>query len=171
MGRPPVDLSGQRFGRLVVVGEPSLQGDGRHALWPCRCDCGGSKVVESGNLRRGATRSCGCLAREVGERNREVTTIHGLHQSPEYVAWQNMISRCERPSTRGFLYYGGRGISVCEEWRSSFTAFHAHIGPRPSPGHSVDRIDNDGNYEPGNVRWATRVEQNNNRRPRRVITR
>lgn len=91
-------------------------------------------------------------------------------QSPEFRVWQQMISRCERPSARSFPLYGGRGIRVCEEWRHDFAAFLAHVGPRPSDGHSIDRINNDGNYEPGNCRWATAREQSANKRNTTRIT-
>lgn len=166
MARPVVDIAGQRFGRLTVVALAGLGGNGKHARWTCRCDCGGETCVAGQHLRRGNVRSCGCLAREVGERNRDVATKHGMVGTVEYQAWRNMISRCEQPSSHGFANYGGRGIVVCSEWRHDFAAFYAHIGPRPSPRHSVDRIDNEGDYEPGNVRWATRVVQNNNQRRR-----
>jgi hypothetical protein len=95
---------------------------------------------------------------------------HGLARRKEYRAWVNMISRCENPKTPGWENYGGRGIAVCRRWRESVEAFYEDIGPRPSPQHSVDRIDNNGNYEPGNCRWATQHEQTRNMRRNRIVT-
>lgn len=151
--------TGTRFGRLTVVGEAEPRKSLRHFL--VECDCGTQLTVWLGNLRFGTTRSCGCL-------HLEVVTKHGQSwgskQTAEYRAWENMISRCTQPSYRDFRHYGGRGISVCQEWRHSFETFFAYMSLRPTPQHSVDRIDNDKNYEPGNVRWATKREQSLNQR-------
>jgi len=89
---------------------------------------------------------------------------HGMTKRPEYLAWMNAKSRCNNPKNKAWSYYGGRGISMCEEWVDDFLSFYEHVGPKPSPEHSLDRIDNDGNYEPGNLRWATKKEQSANRR-------
>ena len=156
------DLTGLKFGRLTVR---QFAGQDRHGnrLWLCDCACGGTVTVIKGSLSSGRTRSCGCLQREfIVRRN----TTHGLSDTPEYRAWRDMLSRCENPNTRYYELYGGRGISVCDRWRGSFEMFYADMGPRPSPRHSIDRIDNDGDYEPGNCRWATWTEQNANKRPR-----
>jgi len=168
MPRPIVDLAGARFGRLTVVRLDAQQEHGKHARWVCVCDCGTECVAPSKHLRAGEKRSCGCLAREVGAKNADVIRKHGATGTPEYVAWQGMINRCEVQSRRSWKNYGGRGIRVAEEWRHDFMAFLSHVGPRPSSAHSLDRIDNDGNYRPGNVRWATRDVQNANRRPRKA---
>jgi len=127
------------------------------ATWLCTCDCGENKVIMSGNLHNGTSRSCGC---------RNGQPRHGLRNTPEYRAWSAMKTRCYNKKTGDkYRIYGGRGITVCREWLHNFPAFLEHIGNRPSTGHSLDRINNNGNYEPGNVRWATRKEQQQNRRP------
>ena len=126
-------------------------------IWECRCACGGRAELAIGNLRSGNSTNCGCVRRSgLIARN----TTHGLGRTPEYSSWANMIQRCHNPNHPKFHYWGGRGIIVCHEWRNSFSAFLAHIGPRPSSGLSIDRFpDNDGNYEPGNVRWANQKDQ------------
>jgi hypothetical protein len=111
------------------------------------------------------TRSCGCLKRDLcAERISKIATKHGLIHSAEYGAWVAAKGRCLNPKNRAFKNYGGRGISIAPEWVDDFAAFYSYLGPKPSPAHSLDRINNDRGYEPGNVRWATRVEQNRNRR-------
>lgn len=166
MARPIINLTGQKFGRLTVFRLDDFQTVGGHARWMCICDCGTFKVTESSRLRKGDVKSCGCLSREVGQRNRAACTKHGMINSPEYTAWSNMQNRCFKKNQKAWPNYGGRGITVCEEWVNDFTAFFDYVGLRPSSKHSLDRIDNDGNYEPGNVRWATRSVQNANKRSR-----
>jgi hypothetical protein len=160
-----INLRGRRFGRLKVIERAPNTSDWK-ARWCCRCDCGAELIVLSSNLRRGNTRSCGCLRRD---RCADVGSVgyivHGRTGTSEHRAWVNMLQRCENPNHKSYKNYGGRGIAVCERWHD-FQAFVADVGPRPSPSLSLDRIDNDGGYEPGNVRWATRSEQNSNRRGR-----
>lgn len=153
---------GSKFGRWTVIA-PSTSSRSGERRWECICDCGRSKVVVASNLRKGISLSCGCLMREqIAERNRK----HGGKGTPEYNAWNAAVQRCHRKSHPAFKNYGGRGITMCAEWRHNFAAFLEHIGPRPSPRHSLDRIDNDRGYEPGNVRWVTWDVQASNRRER-----
>lgn len=158
MGRPLHNLVGRRFGRLLVEDKPPVRRrSGDRYRWWCRCDCGTIVLKGSGSLRNGSTKSCGCLQREsIASRS----TTHGLSKTSEHHAWSAMIARCTNPTHKQFKDYGGRGIRVAKEWIQNFESFLAHIGPKPSPMHSLDRYpDNNGNYEPGNVRWATSKQQ------------
>lgn len=152
MGRKPstkVTYPGARFGMLTVL---EYVGGSK---WLCRCDCGSTSKHTRSNLASGGSRSCGC---------RRGGPTHGLSRSPEYRSWRAMLDRCYNPNTADYRHYGGRGISVFQKWKRSFSAFYAAVGQRPSSSHSLDRINNNGNYEPGNVRWATKRQQNLNKR-------
>lgn len=154
-----IDLTGQTFDRWVVLHRVEKKD------WLCRCLCGREKVVKSDNLKTGRSRSCGCLSVEMARERFSKHDNAKLQQvTPEYRAWQGMKDRCFNPQNAAYDRYGGRGISVDPSWIHDFAAFHAHVGDRPSSGYSLDRIEVDAGYVPGNVRWATGVEQNRNRR-------
>lgn len=159
-----IDITGQTFNRLTA-----LEYLGR-CRWKCLCSCGTTCNIESTRLRKGRTRSCGCLAREVAStRDRTSRTIHGMHKSKEYAIWAAMHARCRNPNHKEWKNYGGRGVSVCEEW-SEFIQFYKDMGPKPGKGYSLDRIDNVPIYSKDTCRWATDVEQHNNTRRNRLLT-
>jgi len=169
MGRPLIDRNGDRVGRLLVLGRAEdkvAAGGKRYVRWLCRCDCGAEVMVMSGHLNLSNTTSCGCALRDVLiDRN----TSHGSTGTPEHEAWRNLKERCGNPNCREYKDYGGRGISVCERW-ADFSMFFADMGLKPSPIHSIDRIDVNGNYEPNNCRWATPKEQSLNRRSNVIVS-
>lgn len=153
---------GQRYSRLTVLAE--VQKEGRMQFL-CGCDCGQYRVVRPGNLKKpSGTKSCGCLGREnAASRFR----THGLSDRPEYMVWSHMKRRCSDSRLREYPRYGGRGIKVCPRWLESFDNFFADMGPRPEGGYEIDRIDNDGNYEPSNCQWLIKAE--NTKKTRRTI--
>ena len=163
-----INVVGVRFGRLLVLRDGDPVAGRRRVV--CRCDCGTIKAVDPRALRAGHARSCGCLQREVVSRTTPLThTTHGQARSAEYGAWVKMKMRCFNVADAKFPDYGGRGITVCEEWRDDFAQFFADMGSRPTPDHSLDRIDVNGNYEPRNCRWADAKAQSRNKRNHRLV--
>lgn len=157
-----IDISGQRFGRLIVLARAASDKKGM-AKWMCRCDCGVERTIYSQSLRSGVSKSCGCLNKEA----LHAMAKHGQSATPYYKAWNALVQRCTNPNSTKWHRYGGRGIRVCDRWLT-FENFAQDMGPRP-PGMTIDRRDNDGDYEPGNCRWATPTEQQNNRECNRHI--
>jgi hypothetical protein len=165
------DLSGQWFGRLLVLAEaPATRKPNGASVrrWDCRCLCGNETTVRGESLTGGNTRSCGCLKTEVARLPNQATTKHGMVNSATYSSWAAMLSRCRHREGQQNKYHGGQGVTVCSEWDpqkgGSFLQFLADAGERPE-GTSLDRYPNpSGNYEPGNVRWATKSQQANNMR-------
>jgi hypothetical protein len=158
------NMVGLRFDRLFVV-EVSHRIRG-HWFWLCRCDCGKTVTAEGRSLRSGHTRSCGCLAVDFA---RGINLTHGKSKTPEFCSWFKMKERCLNPNCPAYKNYGGRGIKIYPRWVNSFETFLAYVGKRPTLLHSLGRIKNDLGYMPGNVRWETEVEQQNNRSNNRVV--
>lgn len=163
------DLTGQVFGRLTVLREATprpISG----SRWHCVCSCGNTKIAMTRKLKSGKAKSCGCLTNEwvasfggafvdkAMEKVRKHGHANGYKQTSEYMSWTAMRQRCLNPNGRHWDSYGGRGIGFHEAW-SDFAVFLAYMGPKPTPKHTLDRMDENGNYEPGNVRWATKTEQ------------
>jgi len=167
LAKNAIDITGQRFGRLVALGP--IRRQGRAIIWLCQCDCGKGHEVMLANLRAGGTLSCGCWRRD---RISAENTIHNMRNEPVYKVWTGVKDRCTNSKGSHYSGYGARGITICDEWRDSFEAFYGCVSKLPNfgePAYSLDRIDNDGNYEPGNVRWATPVSQARNRHTNRVF--
>lgn len=159
---------GDRYGRLTAIAVHSVNSGGLKR-WRFRCDCGEEVVAIGSKVRTGNTSSCGCLRAETsGARTLARQLTHGMSRTSEYRIWIGMLRRCEQPHRPEYKRYGARGITVCERWHD-FKAFFANMGRRPSPLHSIDRIDVNGNYEPGNCRWVLPVQQGRNRRNARIV--
>lgn len=158
-----IDLTGQHFGRLTVLRR--VENRGRYPCWECKCACGRTTYITTPSLRSGHTISCGCYRKEVELENLSIhRQTHGQSYSRLYRTWANMKARCENPNNHNYVYYGGRGIRVCDESKS-FEPFEAWaLSNGYSENLTIDRINVDGNYEPANCRWATVTEQNRNKR-------
>lgn len=165
-----IDLTGKKFGRLTVVRLNDMAQKKHNKSWVCRCDCGQTTVVYGCNLKRGMTRSCGCLRKEITS---ETKMIHGhsprCGHSKTYLAWKHLLGRCRNPKDKSYVYYGARGIICCDRWLK-FENFLTDMGEPPTKNHSIDRIDNNSGYYKENCRWATRKQQIRNRSNNRVIT-
>lgn len=146
---------GKKYGHLQII---SAYKENKKYLVICKCDCGKTVTARQHAVLNSNTKSCGCF--KLAARPKK----HGMKKSPEYSAWQSMKDRCLNKKNRFYDNYGGRGITVCTDWINDFSRFFRDVGERPSKAHSLDRIDNDGNYEPSNCRWSLRITQNNNRR-------
>lgn len=158
------DLTGKRFGKLTV--NKFVKTQKHFSLWECRCDCGNMCIVKAPKMKNGHTKSCGCYRDDVMTKHGCNTITNG--KSPEYQIWSAMITRCSKNKSISKPRYDGRGIAVCDRWRD-FKNFLLDMGKRPSDKHSIDRIDNDDNYEPSNCRWATLQEQQRNRGNNRLL--
>lgn len=161
----PVDHTGSRFGRLLVLFE-GPRNKWNRKTWVCRCDCGTEKTIAAYFFVSGDTTSCGCFRAEMID---TFARTHGKSYTRTHRIWRAMLTRCNNPKTKSFINYGGRGIKVCDRWANSFENFFEDMGEAPAD-KSIDRYpNNDGNYEPGNCRWATAKEQARNSRHNRFI--
>ena len=159
-----VDLTGKVFGRLTVIGKAGRNKHGQ-ILWRCSCLCGGKVIIVRQKIVSGHTKSCGCLRSEAAKKR---GTTHGMRDTQEYNIWGVMIQRCTNPRNPAWKWYGARGIKVCDKW-FEFSEFYKDMGSRPTSKHSIDRIDVNGDYAPGNVRWVLPKDQANNHRNNLIL--
>jgi len=161
-----MDMTSQVFGRLTVIAVSTEKVKQNKIFWECLCECGNVVVIDGSHLRTGNTKSCGCFKID---RLKAAKTVHGMCNTPTYSSWEHMRCRCNNPNSNYFADYGGRGITVCERWLK-FENFYKDMGDRPSQGHTLGRIDNNGPYSPENCRWETVSQQQSNRRNTRFLT-
>lgn len=157
---------GQRFGRLVILARAE-NGKKFARRWECLCDCGTVKAVHESSIKTGGTKSCGCWFRET---RGSLNLSHGHSKTAIYMTWTSMKMRCLNPRVRSWVDYGGRGITVCERWVNSFENFLADMGEKPDANSQIDRIDNNGNYEPANCRWVSPAKNGRNKRNNKMLT-
>lgn len=169
--RPATVKVGEKWNMLLVLSEVTKRSPFGKRIVHCRCDCGTELDIVAANLRSGNTTNCGCVrSKKMTEKNWKHGEATRGAQSAEYLTWERLIGRCENPKLPGFEHYGGRGIKVCPQWRISFDTFLQDMGRKPDPTYSIDRIDVNGDYEPGNCRWATNTQQARNKRDNHLIT-
>jgi hypothetical protein len=160
-----LELSGKRFGKLVAIKQHGERSSRGLIQWLCKCDCGNMTLAVGNKLSNNGVKSCGCLKQESAHKlGLTLNKTHGQSRTVEYKAWQNMITRCYNENSPNYVNYGGRGISVCGRWKNSFEKFLSDMGPKPKDSFSLERINNNRGYSPANCKWASRSEQNSNKR-------
>ena len=164
--QPKIDLTGQRFTRWTVISK-NLERSVYEAYWNCICDCGNIGIIRGSSLRQKQSQSCGCLSSDVTTKR---ITKHNMYYTRIYSIYTSMKQRCLNKNHEAYNQYGGRGIKICDRWLQSFENFYADMGDLPTNKHQIDRINNDGNYEPGNCRWATVAENSRNKKTTRFLT-